>query len=384
MRTSNALVSALVGLLLIPSALAATPFADVPEGSEASEAVVNLAERGIIGGFPDGTFRPALSLTRAELLKIALRAAGTSIPQTTTSSFRDVPATHTLLKEIEAARAAGITSGYEDGTFRPDRPTSRGEAVKIICGTLKLIQTAPVMTPALTDVSASSGLAPAIYSARTLGIITPFKDGTFQPDGQLSRANAAVLLWNALLVKEGKPLPTVSGTAAATAPVVSPLEVKLAELINASRAEQHLSPLVLDPVLSQIARTHSQDLLAAYKNFDKDAWTKSHDGTVGPWLTHDSSDGTSFEKRLQQALTLASISSAGATENVGWATYNARSPEDAVRVIHEAMMAETPPEDGHRRNILGQSVNVTHVGVGIIVGENPKELYVTTDFVLRK
>lgn len=361
-----------------PSAVAAAAFTDVPADSFASEYILNLSERGVLGGFPDGSFRPSNSLTRAEALKIVLRAAGTPIQSASATTFTDVPQTHTLLNEIETARQQGITTGYADGTFRPDRPSSRGELVKLLMTATGLVQQSPIMSPEYRDLPATSSLAPAIYSARALGVASGFDDGTFRPDAPLTRAQAAKMVYSAILIKENKPLPGVS-----TAPASSSIELKLFELINASRAEQHLPPLILDPTLSQIARAHSQDLMDTFKRFDKEGWSASHDDQVGPWLTHDSGDGTSFEKRLQQALTLAKVSSAGATENVGWATYNARSPEDAVRVIHEAMMAEVPPDDGHRKNILGQSVATTHVGVGIVAGEDPKELYVTTDFVLK-
>ena len=176
-------------------------------------------------------------------------------------------------------------------------------------------------------------------------------------------------------MKEGKPLP------GNTAPAVSTVEQYLFDLINASRKAAGKPALILDVRLSSIARAHAQDLHDTHLALDKEAWAAEHPNEVGAWISHESGDGTTFEARMQRELPAAGITSSGATENVGWATYNARSAEDAVRVIHEAMMAEVPPDDGHKQNILGTSVDVTHVGIGIVVGTNPKEVYVTTDFV---
>ena len=131
MRHSRS-ITALLGLLLLagPSqVLAATPFPDVPTDSFAFEHILNLSERGLVGGFPDGTFHPDALVTRAEMLKLVCGAAGVAPAANPAPSFRDVPASHSLLGFIEAAKAKGITSGFEDGMFRPDAPATRAQAL---------------------------------------------------------------------------------------------------------------------------------------------------------------------------------------------------------------------------------------------------------------
>lgn len=359
-------------------ASAATPFSDVASDYFAYEHILNLSERGVIGGFSDGTFRPNANLTRAEAVKVVLGAAGVPMPASIATSFSDVPASHSLHAAVEAAKAKGISSGYPDGTFRPDAPVTRGEAMKLLLNAMDQLQKSPSMEAPYTDVPATNGFAVPIYSARALGIAGGFSDGTFRPNALLTRGQAAKIVYNALLVKEGKRPLEGPATSAHSA-----RELQLVGLINASRAEQGLPALILDPALSAVARAHSQDLHDSFKSFDKEAWATAHPNEVGPWITHDAGDGTSFEKRLPAALSAAGIQNRGATENVGWATFNARTPEAANQIVHEAMMAEVAPDDGHRKNILGQSLNVTLIGVGIVIGENPKEMYATTNFVLR-
>ena len=49
-----------------------------------------------------------------------------------TPMFRDVPAAHPFYSAVQRLTAAGIVSGYADGTFRPDAPVTRGDAAKIL------------------------------------------------------------------------------------------------------------------------------------------------------------------------------------------------------------------------------------------------------------
>ena len=105
---------------------AAKAFSDVPAGKWYHDAVTAMAGLGIVTGYPDGTFRPDQSITRAEFAAILAR-----IEQTQTGAdagFTDV-AGHWAAKQIGIACAKGWATGYADGTFRPDRTITRAEAV---------------------------------------------------------------------------------------------------------------------------------------------------------------------------------------------------------------------------------------------------------------
>lgn len=105
---------------------AAKAFSDVPAGEWYHDAVTAMAGLGIVTGYPDGTFRPDQSITRAEFAAILAR-----IEQAQTGAdagFTDV-AGHWAAKQIGIACAKGWATGYADGTFRPDRTITRAEAV---------------------------------------------------------------------------------------------------------------------------------------------------------------------------------------------------------------------------------------------------------------
>ena len=84
---------------------------------------------GWITGYTDGTFRPEQPVSRAELVKLI---ASYFTVEGGTSPFPDVPDGHWAAEVVSFAAEEGWVSGYPDGTFRPDAPVSRAEAVKIL------------------------------------------------------------------------------------------------------------------------------------------------------------------------------------------------------------------------------------------------------------
>lgn len=96
---------------------------------------VNFASnKGIINGYPDGSFRPDISITRGEFATMLANFLG--IVKTQASSpYTDVYG-HWAAGYITALSQRGIISGYSDGTFRPDRMITRAEAVTMMNGAI--------------------------------------------------------------------------------------------------------------------------------------------------------------------------------------------------------------------------------------------------------
>jgi hypothetical protein len=122
----------------------AVSFSDVPPGSTFYPYVQALACRGYINGYPDGTFRPGLAVTRGQLSKVVANAALFSEPHTN-QTFQDVPVTHTFYIYIQRLASRGIIGGYMCGApgepcippnnrpyFRPGNNVTRGQASKIV------------------------------------------------------------------------------------------------------------------------------------------------------------------------------------------------------------------------------------------------------------
>lgn len=109
-----------------------TPFPDM-EGSwyRYQEAVAYLQEKEVIGGYDDGTFRPKDPVNRAEFLKIVFKGRGGNEP-VGRRCFSDVNPRAWYAPFVCAAERRGIVNGYPDGTFKPDQPVNAAEAMKMI------------------------------------------------------------------------------------------------------------------------------------------------------------------------------------------------------------------------------------------------------------
>lgn len=108
-------------------------FPDVYGGDPFTDAIEYVHEKGIVGGFSDGTYKPLRSLTRAEFTKILINAKnGSEVSGCTDIYFPDVPAGHQFQNYICVAKKNNIVGGFSDGSYKPDWPITHAEAVKIV------------------------------------------------------------------------------------------------------------------------------------------------------------------------------------------------------------------------------------------------------------
>lgn len=105
-------------------------FTDVPANQWYTKAVTTLAGKGIISGYPDGTFKPNALITRAEFVTMAMNFANAD--KGTACNFPDVPQNMWYYGAIAGATQNGWISGYPDGTFGPDRYITRAEVTSVI------------------------------------------------------------------------------------------------------------------------------------------------------------------------------------------------------------------------------------------------------------
>lgn len=192
-------------------------FKDLNADSRLLPFVHYLAAKGIIKGFPDGTFRPADGVTRAEAARIIVLTKGLFEDAHGQPVFKDVPIDHWAFGTIQAATKAGLLNGYPDGTFKPDAPISRAEAVSLLLRlsggalTLKNIN--------IGDVDPDNWAYRQVATAIEAGIVELSADRLFNPDesfrrGDLATGLSAVLtlgpalretdMIGKLVVREGK------------------------------------------------------------------------------------------------------------------------------------------------------------------------------------
>jgi hypothetical protein len=103
------------------------PFSDVPVDHPFCAEITWLADAGFAAGFPGDEFRPGAAVSRQALAAILSRVgnAGTDPAACTAAPFPDVATTHPFCADIAWLAGAGVIGGYPDGTFRPTAPVTR-------------------------------------------------------------------------------------------------------------------------------------------------------------------------------------------------------------------------------------------------------------------
>lgn len=109
-------------------------FTDVSSEHPYAVAIIWGMNGGILNGYPDGAFRPERPVTRAEFLKIILESnpeVDLTVPQEK-SSFKDVDENEWYAPYVRYAEWAGIVEGYPDGTFHPGQEVNVAEGLKML------------------------------------------------------------------------------------------------------------------------------------------------------------------------------------------------------------------------------------------------------------
>ena len=155
--------------------------------------IIKLEEKSITTGYPDGGFHPLESIERGAMAAYLYRLAGSpEFEAPAESPFSDVPTTHPFYKEIAWLKATGITTGWEDGTFRPEESINR-EAMAVFfyraAGSPEVRQKAT-----FTDVSGNP-FAKEISWFQFSKLSTGWPDSTFRPHDSVKRdAMAAYMM----------------------------------------------------------------------------------------------------------------------------------------------------------------------------------------------
>ncbi|MBX9725187.1 MAG: S-layer homology domain-containing protein [Candidatus Obscuribacterales bacterium] len=173
-------------------------FTDI-EGYWAQPYISQLANRGVIGGFPNGTFRPDAKITRAQFAAIAAQAL--KLPTgSATNNFTDVPANYWAAPVIGAASNAGLIGGFPDGSFKPEDNLTRAQALVILSKALKSTSSNPAALNAYSDSQAvPSWASPSVIQAANAHIIVGFPDANqIRPNSLTVRGEVAGLMYQTL------------------------------------------------------------------------------------------------------------------------------------------------------------------------------------------
>ena len=168
-------------------------FSDVPPTKHFSEAVNELAERNIIGGYPDGTFRPGKSITRGQAAAIVAKMTNLDTSNVKDPGFKDVSTANGYYKAIAAMAEKGMIGGYGDGRFGPNDPIKRGQMASILVKAFDLPRETVYNHP-FKDIRNSEAQTEYIVAIYALGITSGTSPTTFSPNAPITRGQAAKML----------------------------------------------------------------------------------------------------------------------------------------------------------------------------------------------
>ena len=177
-------------------------FKDVPKNHSAYKEIMEMRADGIISGYPDNTFRPAQSISRAHTAALFVRSLNLK-PVRAGKEFKDVPKSHPYYNEVQTVYRAGIFDGKPNGTFGINDNLSRAQMAKVLVNAFGLkVKTGYIFT----DIGADHWAKDYIATLYLHGITTG-SNGKFMPNAPVSRAHYAAFLYRALNPDKA-PVPT--------------------------------------------------------------------------------------------------------------------------------------------------------------------------------
>jgi len=193
----------LIALLLVLCTLPVSAFAEKvsTEGYEfpddwSHDALVFAVENGILAGDENHNLNPQNNITRAEMAAVLVRLLGAS-ETTDLSVYSDVSADAWYYPELSAAVAAGIFGGTSPTTMHPMNPITREQAIVVLSRAFGIVTEDRLLWKEFTDHYHIYDYAKDCMCAmKEIGSAKGYSDGSFKPQGYITRAEVSSLLYN--------------------------------------------------------------------------------------------------------------------------------------------------------------------------------------------
>jgi len=261
-RISTAAIGLIFFVQSAPVYAAPLPFPDMEHSwYRYREAAAYLKDHDVLGGYPDGTFRPKDTINRAELLKIVFKGKSDVVP-VTRRCFSDINPTAWYAPYVCAAKNRGIVDGYSNGTFKPGEPVNFAEAIKIVLNAYGHKVEAD---------GVSAWYAPYTQELERLEILPQH---SYIPWAPLNRERAADLLWRVLRYEEERVVPRLSPGCSKALPAELPTSVNVGDrdrtfllTVPSGYSVGKPSPLIV----AFHGRTNSNAQVREYMRLDREA-----------------------------------------------------------------------------------------------------------------
>ena len=163
-------------------------FANDISGHWAEQIITKWQENGKLNGYIDGSFQPDKIITRAEFLHLLNNTTQTSFTSYADTTFSDVNKNDWFYADVTQAVDKKVTTGFSDGTFRPNEPITRAEASMMMYKAEQLEQNETATNRFTDNIPVwAKGAIGAVVDA---GYLSGYQDGTFGADKGMTRAEA--------------------------------------------------------------------------------------------------------------------------------------------------------------------------------------------------
>ena len=338
------MAGSMIALLMQPvpsvTKAATTPvFTDLKSTHWAASTIYDFVNYGYMKGYEDGTFKPNQATTRGEAVVIIARTMGIDLTTEYEPKFLDVPENHPYYQAISKLTEVGVIS--DDNYFYPNAPLKRSEITKMIALAYN-VEVDNQNNASFKDVSSNFWAKDYIESLADADIVKGITATTFEPNQNVTRAQIALLAKRGMAFKgRVEKLEIVydylQRDYISTVNQYKQWETKILMLVNDIRVKNNVEKLELDPELTQIAIIKAKDMV-------KCNYFEHYSPLYGdPWdlATLFDYEYTTFGENIARNFT---------------------TPEETVN----AWMNST----NHRANILKSSF--TYMGVGIEKASNGK------------
>ncbi|MBC1221862.1 S-layer homology domain-containing protein [Nostoc sp. UCD121] len=195
-------VGTVAPLITASPSLAQTTFSDVSSNYWAAQFIQQLSQRGVIAGFPDGSFRPEEAVTRAQFAAMVNKAFQKS-QQRSPINFADVPSNYWASSAIQQAYTIGFLSGYPGNRFEPNQAIPRQQVLVSLANGLEYSPSGNTESTLqyFNDASNIASYARSPIAAATeKQIVVNYPNVKFlNPTATATRAQVAAFIYQALV-----------------------------------------------------------------------------------------------------------------------------------------------------------------------------------------
>ncbi len=175
-------------------------FSDVEQDNASYPAISFLKQHNVIGGYPDGSFKPDNVVSRVEALKFILNGINSNLISARELPFPDTSAKEWYSDYVATGYNRLIVEGYPDSTFKPSNTVNRAEFLKMLLTAMEVEVDMNVSEDVYKDVSLESWYAPYVKFAKEKNLIV-IKEGKFGPEEGMTREETAELIYRTILLK---------------------------------------------------------------------------------------------------------------------------------------------------------------------------------------